>query len=198
MDELMHREETVVEDDRQPVDTDEFFTLPNILSIIRIFLIPVFMYYYIARGDYVLTAVLVIVSALTDLADGFIARRFHLVSAAGKVIDPIADKLTQLAVMLCLVTRYPHMIFPIIWIFVKELTTGIVSLIVLKKKGVIRGAAWHGKLNTVLLFLMMIMHLLWINIPAKVSDVSIFTCLGVMILSFIFYMIRLTRILKYA
>ncbi|MBQ6551868.1 MAG: CDP-alcohol phosphatidyltransferase family protein [Lachnospiraceae bacterium] len=198
MDELMHREETVVEDDRQPVDTDEFFTLPNILSIIRIFLIPVFMYYYIARGDYVLTAVLVIVSALTDLADGFIARRFHLVSAAGKVIDPIADKLTQLAVMLCLVTRYPHMIFPIIWIFLKELTTGIVSLIVLKKKGVIRGAAWHGKLNTVLLFLMMIMHLLWINIPAKVSDVSIFTCLGVMILSFIFYMIRLTRILKYA
>ena len=198
MDDQERREETVIEDDRQPVDTDEFFTLPNILSLLRIFLIPVFMYFYIARGDYLLTAVLVIVSGITDLADGFIARRFHLVSAAGKVIDPIADKLTQLAVMLCLVTRFPHMIFPLIWIFIKELTTGIVSLVVLKKKGVIRGAAWHGKLNSVLLFLMMTMHLLWINIPAHVSDISIFTCLGVMVLSFIFYMIRLTRILKYA
>ena len=196
MDREEQREEMIIEDDKQPVDTDGFFTIPNILSILRIFLIPFFMYAYIGKGDYVLTAILVIISALTDLADGFIARHFHLVSAAGKVIDPIADKLTQLAVMLCLITRYPHILFPVILIVLKELITGILSLAALKKKGVIRGAAWHGKLNTVLLFCMMIMHLVWINIPPLVSDISIGLCLCTMILSFIFYTIRYFRILK--
>ena len=189
-------EEVIIEDDRQPVDTDEFFTIPNILSLLRIFLIPFFMYAYIGKDQYVLTAVIVIISGLTDLADGFIARHFHLVSAAGKVIDPIADKLTQLAVMLCLVSRFPHIIYPLILIVLKEFSTGILSLVVLKKKGVIRGAAWHGKLNTVLLFLMMIMHLLWINIPPQVSDISIYTCCLMMIISFVFYTIRYFRILR--
>ena len=190
------REEAIVEDDKQPVDTDGFFTIPNILSILRIFLIPFFMYAYIGPGNYVLTAILVIISGITDLADGFIARRFHLVSAAGKVIDPIADKLTQLAVMLCLITRFPHIIFPVILIVLKEFITGVLSLAALKKKGVIRGAAWHGKLNSVLLFAMMTMHLVWIGIPPAVSDISIFICLGSMILSFIFYTVRYFRILK--
>ena len=196
MDSEEQREEMIVEDDRQPVDTDGFFTIPNILSILRIFLIPFFLFVYIGRVNYTLTAVLVIISALTDLADGFIARHFHLVSAAGKVIDPIADKLTQLAVMLCLITRFPHIVYPVILIVLKELVTGILGLAALKKKGVIRGAAWHGKLNTVLLFSMMIMHLVWIDIPAKVSDISIMLCLGTMVLSFTFYTIRYFRILK--
>ncbi len=190
------KEKEIIEDDRQPVDTDYFFTIPNILSLLRIFLIPFFMYAYIGRGDYVLTAVLVIISAFTDLADGFIARHFHLVSAAGKVIDPVADKLTQLALMLCLITRFPHIIYPVILIVLKEFVTGILSLVTLQKKGVIRGAAWHGKLNTVLLFSMMILHLLWVNIPPKVSDISIYICLGSMVLSFVFYMIRYFRLLK--
>lgn len=196
MDTEDRREETVIEDDRQPVDTDIFFTVPNILSLLRIFLIPFFMYAYIGKGDYILTAVLFIISGFTDLADGFIARRFHLISAVGKVIDPIADKLTQLAVMFCLITRFPHIVFPLILIVLKEFITGLLSLAALKKKGVIRGAAWHGKLNSVLLFIMMVMHLLWINIPPLVSDISIFTCLGMMILSFILYSIRYFRILK--
>ena len=196
MDTEDRREETVIEDDRQPVDTDIFFTVPNILSLLRIFLIPFFMYAYIWKGDYILTAVLFIISGFTDLADGFIARRFHLISAVGKVIDPIADKLTQLAVMFCLVTRFPHIVFPLILIVLKEFITGLLSLAALKRKGVIRGAAWHGKLNSVLLFIMMVMHLLWISIPPLVSDISIFTCLGMMILSFILYSIRYFRILK--
>ena len=169
------KEKEIIEDDRQPVDTDYFFTIPNILSLLRICLIPFFMYAYIGRGDYVLTAVLVIISAFTDLADGFIARHFHLVSAAGKVIDPVADKLTQLALMLCLITRFPHIIYPVILIVLKEFVTGILSLVTLQKKGVIRGAAWHGKLTTVLLYAMIMLHVFSGSIFRRRSRTSAFT-----------------------
>ena len=174
----------------------DIFTIPNLLSLIRIALVPVFMYTYIARQDYILTAVLLLISGITDVADGYIARTFHLVSNIGKALDPIADKLTQAAIMLCLVARFPNMIYPLILIFIKEITSGILGLVTIKKTGRVKGAVWHGKLTTVMIYVTMLVHLVWIHISEEVSNVLIFACCGLMLLSFTLYAIRYFSMLK--
>ena len=81
-------------------------TIPNILSFFRLCLIPLFVWLYCVKKDYMWTAIVLLLSGATDMADGYIARRFQMVSALGKVLDPIADKLTQGAMLLCLFTRF--------------------------------------------------------------------------------------------
>ncbi|MCC8023029.1 MAG: CDP-alcohol phosphatidyltransferase family protein, partial [Clostridiales bacterium] len=81
------------------------WTIPNALSLLRIILIPVFTYYFLQ--DRVLLAVIIIAAAaITDLLDGKIARRFNQVSELGKVLDPVADKLSQMAIVIILMIKY--------------------------------------------------------------------------------------------
>lgn len=162
-------------------------TIPNLLSMFRLLLIPVFVWTYCARGAYLLTAGILLLSGLTDMADGFIARRFHMVSDLGKALDPIADKLTQAAMLFCLVTRFQMMWFPLILLAVKEISGGITSLLVIRKSGVVTGAEWHGKVTTTLLYIMMLIHLIWFNIPNTVSIVIIAMCFAMMLLSWVLY-----------
>ncbi|MBQ1234570.1 MAG: CDP-alcohol phosphatidyltransferase family protein, partial [Oscillospiraceae bacterium] len=96
-----------------PID---LLSIPNILSYIRLILIPVFVNIYNTAKtpeDLKLAAAIIVASGLTDMLDGFIARRFHMITDIGKLIDPVADKLTQLAVLYCLTSRYDKM-----WILV--------------------------------------------------------------------------------
>ena len=81
----------------EPVDTDDILTIPNILSFLRILLITPFMILFL-NGNYVWASLMIIISGLTDCVDGFIARKFNQVSEFGKILDPVADKLTLLAV----------------------------------------------------------------------------------------------------
>ena len=177
-------------------DSIVFFTIPNLLTVIRIALIPLIMYLYIERADYVLTAGVFVLSSLTDVIDGKIARKYNMISDVGKALDPLADKLTQFSLMMCLMMRFKHMIWPLILIVIKELSSGILGLFTLKKTGMFEGAAWHGKLTTVLLFVLMFMHLLWRKIPEIVSNISIAVCCSMMIFSFIMYSLRYFRMLK--
>lgn len=166
---------------------DRIITIPNLLSAFRLLLIPVFVWTYCAREAYALTAALLLLSGLTDLADGFIARRFHMVSKLGKMLDPAADKLTQAAMLICLVTRFPMIWFPLGLLAVKEASVGITSLLVIRKSGVVTGAVWHGKVTTALLYLVILVHLIWFDIPAVFSDVLIAVCFAMMLYSWIKY-----------
>ncbi len=164
-------------------------TLPNLLTLLRLWLIlPIILLYL--WGHPVWAAGLLVLSGITDLADGFVARRFHLVSDVGKVLDPIADKLTQLAVMFCLVVRFPVMLAPLLLLLFKEICTGLLCLVAIQKTGEVMSADWHGKLTTLLLYAMMMVHFLWENIPALVSNVSIAVCMVMLLLSFILYAVR--------
>ena len=87
----------------------DLFTIPNLMGYFRILLIPVFCYFYIKKQAYLLAAGIVLISSLTDLFDGYIARRFNMVTELGKALDPVADKLTHAALALCLAFRYPLM-----------------------------------------------------------------------------------------
>jgi len=175
---------------------DKIVTIPNILSMVRLLLIPVFVWLYCVKDMYEQTAMVLVLSGITDLVDGFIARRFHMISNVGKILDPIADKLTQAAALFCLLTRFQHMMIPFILIFVKEISSAVMGAIVVKKTGKVEGADWHGKVTTVLLYSMMILHVLWHDISMPISDITITICVSMMLLSFLLYAMRHIRALK--
>ena len=88
----------------------ELLTIPNLLSLFRLALIPVYVAIYqraTSPDAYFLAAAILAVSCLTDLIDGKIARSFNMISNLGKLLDPFADKLTQFSVTLCLCLKYP-------------------------------------------------------------------------------------------
>lgn len=80
-------------------------TVPNLLCFIRILLVPAFIVFYL-KGYPLLSVAILIVSGLTDCFDGKIARKFNQISALGKILDPIADKCTQIAVALVLLYKF--------------------------------------------------------------------------------------------
>ncbi len=176
-------------------DKSKILTIPNILSIFRLCLIPLFMWLYIEKADYMMTALVLTLSGATDIVDGYVARRFNMVSDLGKALDPIADKLSQIAMLACLCTRFKIMLAPLLFIAVKELLTGIFSLAVIKKTGRVMGADWHGKLCTALLYGVIVIHVLWFDIPYAWSVILVFICIWIMLLSFSLYFIRNTRAL---
>lgn len=176
---------------------NNIITLPNILSFFRLLLIPCFVYTYTARNSSVETAAIILLSGITDICDGFIARKFSMISDLGKILDPVADKLTQLFMMMCLLDRFPAMMLPLIILVFKEFTTGIFSFVVIKKTGLVMSADWHGKACTALLYATMFLHIVWTRIPPAISICLIAICAVLMAVSYILYFARNVRALSY-
>lgn len=137
----------------------EVLSIPNLLSIFRLILIPVYITIYLrARdpADYFLAAAILAVSCLTDMIDGKIARRFNMITELGKLLDPIADKLTQFALILCLSLRHPVLWFVVILFFIKEIFQLIGCTISLRQGKTMTGALLPGKISTTILFISLI------------------------------------------
>ena len=132
--------------------------VPNILSVCRILLIPVIVI-LLLNNYFILALILFTISALTDIIDGFIARNFDAISNVGKLLDPLADKLTQISMIGSLV--FTGVIHP--WILtvllLKELIM-IAGAAFLYGKNVVVYSRWYGKLATVLLYLAIVSSLL--------------------------------------
>ena len=166
---------------------NKIITIPNILSLFRLLLIPVIVWLYVFRQDYLWTTAILALSGITDIIDGIIARKCNMISDFGKAFDPVADKLTQIAMFFCLVSRFQWMLLPLCVLVVKEITAGIMGLMVIRKTGDVFGAVWHGKATTVSLYSMMIIHLLWFNIPGVISGILIGGCTALALLSAFLY-----------
>ncbi len=175
---------------------NKLLTIPNVLSFFRLCLIPLIVWLYCVKEKHIWAAAVVVISGITDVADGIIARKFDMVSDFGKAFDPIADKLTQIAVMICLVTRFHLLLLPLVIMIIKEIITGIMSVAAIKNTGEIAGADWHGKINTVLLYAMMTLHMVWSNIPSDVSALTVILCTAIMLVSAMLYGIRNYRAIK--
>lgn len=173
----------------------KILTIPNVLSFFRICLIPVIVWLYCIKEDYMWTTIILMISGITDVIDGFIARHFGMISDFGKVFDPVADKLTQLVMLYCLVTRFPLMILPLMVLIIKEFFAGITGLLTIKKTNKVLGAVWHGKVTTLSLYAMMLLHLVWYNIPDEASHILIGACTAFMLLSATLYGIQNIKIL---
>ena len=169
---------------------NKILTIPNILSFFRLCLIPVIVWLYVGKQDYLWTLLILTLSGVTDIVDGIIARKFNMVSNFGKAFDPVADKLTQMAMLFCLVSRFKYMMVPFVLLVVKEVFTGITALVSIKKTNTVKGAVWHGKLTTVSLYAMMAIHIIWFNIPRTLSLILVGICIGIMLMSFIMYAIQ--------
>ena len=128
-----------------------FKNIPNILTIIRILLIP-FILDAIYKGNYILGIVLFTISGITDVLDGFIARKFNLISNFGKLIDPLADKLTQIAVLMALVYTKIIPLWILVIVIVKELIM-VIGASFLYGKDLVVSSKWYGKVATVLFYL---------------------------------------------
>ena len=133
----------------------EVFTIPNLLSLFRLALIPVYMAVYlnaVLPWHYHLAGGILALSCLTDAVDGQVARHFHMVSNLGKVLDPFADKITQLTLTLCLSLRY-RALGPVLLIFlVKELFQLIAGILAVHHGYILKGALFSGKICTTVLF----------------------------------------------
>lgn len=166
---------------------NEFFTIPNLLSFVRLALIPVIVYVYVWMRNNILAVLLVAISALTDIVDGFVARHFNMVTDFGKFLDPLADKLTQLSVMACLITRFHYMAIPFVVLAIKELSAFVMRFFLFKKTERVDGARWHGKLCTVLIVCTMALHMLWDGIYPAVSVACVVVCTVFMVFSATLY-----------
>lgn len=168
----------------------QLFTIPNLLSLLRLCMIPLIIWLYCTQKNYALTAVVLVLSGLTDMVDGYIARRFNMVTDLGKALDPVADKLTQASVMFCLLSRFRMMLVPLLLLIFKEVCNGVMSLVVIKKTGKVCGADWHGKVCTWLLYAMMFVHIVWFDISREWTTALIGICVIMMTFSFALYMVR--------
>ncbi len=135
---------------------NRILTIPNLLSLFRIVLIPVFVVLYFntdLAANYWYAVGTLLLSGLTDVLDGIIARRFHMVSDLGKVLDPAADKLTQAAMVICICINHFYLLPLVILFFIKEFLM-VTGAMVLAQSGVKPvSARWWGKLSTVIVYL---------------------------------------------
>jgi len=127
--------------------------IPNILSVLRLALIPVFIHIFFMGAEKRIYALLVFAFASgTDILDGYLARKYGWVTQTGKLLDPLADKLMQAAVMCCLAIENIFFIWIAILFVLKETAMGIGSIIVIRKKHDIAVSNWYGKAATVCFF----------------------------------------------
>ncbi|MBQ7954069.1 MAG: CDP-alcohol phosphatidyltransferase family protein, partial [Clostridia bacterium] len=110
-------------------------SIPNILSIFRLVLIPFFTYYIVVKDNFLVAGILLVISGVTDYFDGYIARKFNMKTNLGKILDPLADKLTQLIAVICLAIKgYAVMWFLAVFLFLKDLSLLIGGIMLYQKK----------------------------------------------------------------
>lgn len=168
----------------------EVFTIPNMLSLFRLLLIPVYVTIYMnatEMREYFVAASILAVSCLTDMIDGKVARHFNMISTVGKILDPIADKLTQFTLTFCLSIKYPILRFVLILFVIKEGFQGIVGLVKLRKGKMLPGALMAGKVCTTILFLSLIVLVLLPDLDQSIIDAIAIIDMGFLSFSFITY-----------
>ena len=139
--------------------------LPNILTTIRLFLVPLFAYCMIGSHNFALAAAIFLVSGATDIVDGYIARKFHMITDFGKIYDPFVDKLMQITAIVCLAIAEIVPIWVIIIVVIKEVTM-IVTGGVLYLKHIVVHSNWYGKACTVIFYAIVFVFIIWKQMPA--------------------------------
>ena len=175
----------------------EYFSIPNLMGYFRILLIPVFAWCYLradSTAEYLIAAVVLGISSLTDFFDGKVARRFNQVTEFGKALDPVADKLTQCVVVVCLCTRYPILCSVVGVFVVKESMMLILGLISLKVGKKLDGAHLCGKISTAVLDITMILLLLLPSPGNSTVNFLAMLCLLVLLYSMISYILIYIRL----
>ena len=164
----------------------EILTIPNIISLFRLFLIPHILRLYM-NYEYDKAAAWIVISLLSDIADGFIARHFNMVSGLGKVLDPIADKMTQGMIFICLVLRYRWLVWFTCLFGFKELTVFYLGFLSLMYTRELNSAKWYGKLCTGVVVACIIIMVIFPALPPVVLQILSGVCVAVLLFSLVMY-----------
>lgn len=170
----------------------EIFTIPNVLSLFRLALIPVYMDIYLNAQEpshYYLAAAILAVSCLTDLIDGKIARHFNMMTTLGKFLDPVADKATQFTLIVCLAIRYPILWYLTAFFVVKEGFQLIAGAIKWRKGKILNRALLSGKICTTILFVSLILMVMIPTMSAQTVTVIALVDGVFMLISFVHYIL---------
>jgi len=141
--------------------------IPNILTVLRFFLIP-FTIYFLAKDEYIVAIIFLILSGLTDVLDGSIARKFNLITNFGKLIDPLADKLTQVSILASLVVKNIIPLWILVVVILKEATM-VAGASFLYGKELVVSSKWYGKAATVLFYLAIALTMIFRDLKIHTS-----------------------------
>jgi len=182
--------------------------VPNILSVFRICLVPVFiLVYFIDDRDIKYYAILVYgIAGISDFLDGYIARRFNAQSKLGKLLDPLGDKLMTFSVLVCITitnitsianaTR-PILISAVIVFFIKEILLGIGGLVLHKKARIeLPPANFLGKASTFVFFVVCVILMLFRNLPVPVTFILISAAMCLTLIALAGYLVLYIKIMK--
>lgn len=171
--------------------------IPNLISIGRIFLVPIFAMLYV-QGNVTAAMGVLLLSAASDVLDGAIARRYNMVTELGKILDPVADKLIQAAMMLCAASRAPGIWLLLALHVLRELSLAAMGLHVIRVTGHVYSAKWYGKLCTAVIYAVMICALAFPKLPQTLIDSGVMLCVVLVAVCLCLYMVNYLRILQQA
>ncbi|MBE6890906.1 MAG: CDP-alcohol phosphatidyltransferase family protein [Ruminococcaceae bacterium] len=156
-------------------------SIPNIISIIRILLVPIFCVIYFTPGMKTVALIVLIVSGLSDLVDGYIARKFNQITDLGKVLDPIADKLFHMSTIACLCIDRVVGYWLLFIVMAKELFMICGGVILYKKTKAVIASKWYGKLSSSLFFSAFVLSFVPVNNTAYTIFISCLFAVAVLI-----------------
>ena len=133
--------------------------IPNILTVLRFLLIP-FILYFLVHDQFILAIIFLTLSGITDILDGTIARKFNFITNFGKLIDPLADKITQLSILWMLVSKNIIPLWILVIVLLKEATM-VAGASFLYGKELVVSSKWYGKASTVLFYLALVLSMIF-------------------------------------
>lgn len=170
----------------------EILSIPNLLSLFRLALIPVYVVIYLNANSaehYYLAGGILAVSCLTDMIDGKIARKFNMITKLGIFLDPVADKATQFTLTICLAIKHPVLWSLAAFFVLKEGFQLIAGFVMFAKGKMLKGALLPGKICTTVLFVSLIVLVMYPNAPKTLVDWVTMIDAGFMTISLIAYML---------
>ena len=173
--------------------------LPNIISVFRIILVPVFVVAYVVDTNDVKYSAIIIyaVAGLSDFLDGFLARRLDAQSSLGKLLDPLADKLMTFTVIICITVSKPILLWAVIVFFLKEICMGIGGLVIHKVAHVeLPPSNMIGKISTAVFFLACGALLIFSNISDEIASIIIAFAIGLALIALAVYVHTYVKVMK--
>lgn len=138
--------------------------IPNIITTFRLFLVPIFAYLTLISDNIIIACIIFIISGISDVVDGIIARKCDMITDTGKVYDPLVDKLMQLTVIFSFTAKGFIPFWVLVVILAKELSMIIAGLILYVKKIIVQ-ARWFGKMSTVVFYAVILMLVTFRDMP---------------------------------
>ncbi|MBR5420292.1 MAG: CDP-diacylglycerol--glycerol-3-phosphate 3-phosphatidyltransferase [Lachnospiraceae bacterium] len=173
--------------------------LPNRLTVLRVILIPFFLFFlmteYAGTASRWIALAIFVVASLTDLLDGYLARKLKLITTFGKFADPLADKLLVCSAMICFVELKRMPAWIVVVIIAREFIISGFRLVAAEQGRVI-AAGWWGKFKTAFTMFMVIAMIVNLEELKLLTDILMYVSLALTIISMVDYLIRNRDVLK--